>query len=226
MSDETPGDAVPPTAGEEYAERLVQHSSASWKRLLNVQAPYQAHVRRLRLGRTIDVGCGLGRNLVSLDPGSVGVDHNPHSIRYARSLGLDAYTDGEFFARSDLTQPRSYDGILAAHLVEHLAADEVEPILAPYLELLRPGGRVALITPQERGFRSDATHVRFSGFDVLTDLATSLGLDVRRTYSFPFPRAVGRVFLYNEFVVLAQKPWARDRPPGSRGTSSAAGTAD
>lgn len=221
-----PDDGVtPPTAGEEYAERLVRHSSASWKQALNVQAPYQAHVRRLELGRTIDVGCGLGRNLGSLAPGSVGVDHNPHSIAHARSLGLDAYTDGEFFAREDLTVPESYDGILAAHLVEHLHPHEVEPILAPYIGLLKPGGRVALITPQERGYSSDATHVRFSGFDVLTDVARALGLDVRRTYSFPFPRPVGRVFTYNEFVLLAQKPWA---PPGSdrARTEQVASTAD
>lgn len=215
MSDATPegadGGPVRPTAGEDYADRLVRHSSATWKQLLNVQAPYQAHVRRLGLGRALDVGCGLGRNLPSLDPGSIGVDHNPHSIAHARSLGLDAFTDGEFFSRADLTVPESYDGMLAAHLVEHLHADEVEPILAPYLALLRPGGRVAFITPQERGYRSDATHVRFSGFDVLTDLAARLGLDVRRTYSFPFPRPAGHVFTYNEFVVLAQKPWDRTR---------------
>ena len=58
----------------------------------------------------------------------------------------------------------------------------------------------------ERGFASDATHVRFSDFAVLVDLCEQLGLQVRRTYSFPFPRWTGRFFTYNEFVVLAQKP--------------------
>ncbi|MEZ0449555.1 class I SAM-dependent methyltransferase [Cellulomonas sp. ICMP 17802] len=198
---------TPGTAGPDYADRLVRRSTASWKRLLQVQAPYQAHVRRLDLGRAIDVGCGLGRNLVSLAPGSVGVDHNPHSVAYARELGLDAYTDDEFFAREDLAVPEAYDGMLAAHLIEHLDPDAALAILVPYVRLLRPGGRVAFITPQERGFASDATHVRFSDTEVLVDVAHDLGLDVRRSYSFPLPRWAGPAFTYNEFVVLAQKPW-------------------
>ncbi|WP_421740938.1 class I SAM-dependent methyltransferase [Cellulomonas sp.] len=197
---------TPSTAGEEYANRLVRHSTAPWKRLLQVQAPYQNHVKRLDLGRAIDVGCGLGRNLGSLAPGSVGVDHNPHSVAYARELGLDAYTDGEFFAREDLAVPGAYDGLLAAHLIEHLDPRAALDVLAPYVELLHPGGRVAFITPQERGFASDATHVRFSDFDVLGEVAEDLGLDVIRSYSFPLPRWTGRVFTYNEFVLLARKP--------------------
>ena len=51
-----------------------------WKKALNVQAPYRWNLRRQRLGRTLDVGCGIGRNLETLDPGSVGVDHNEHSV--------------------------------------------------------------------------------------------------------------------------------------------------
>ena len=82
----------PPTAGAEYAERLRSLSTARWKRWLDVQAPYRAHLRRLHLGRTLDVGCGTGRNLRALDPGSVGVDHNPFSVALARQAGFTAYT--------------------------------------------------------------------------------------------------------------------------------------
>ena len=41
----------------------------------------------------------------------------------------------------------------------------------------------------------------------LADLASSFGLGVRRSYSFPLPRWTGQLFTYNEFVLLAQKPW-------------------
>ena len=34
---------------------------------------------------------------------------------------------------------------------------------------------------------------------------TALGLTVDRQFSFPFPRAVGKVFTYNEFVTIARK---------------------
>ncbi|WP_421734373.1 class I SAM-dependent methyltransferase [Cellulomonas sp.] len=198
----------PPTAGPDYAERLARLESARWKQLLDVQAPYRRHVQRLRLGRTVDVGCGIGRNLESLDPGSVGVDHNPHSVQVARSRGLDAWTDEQFFADPVLSAPESFDGLLAAHLVEHLPADQILDVVQPYVSVLAPGGRAAFITPMERGYASDATHVRFSDFPVLTELCAQLGLEVRRTYSFPFPRWTGRLFTYNEFVVLATKPAA------------------
>jgi 2-polyprenyl-3-methyl-5-hydroxy-6-metoxy-1,4-benzoquinol methylase len=176
--------------------------------MLHVQAPYSAHLRRLRLGRTVDVGCGIGRHIPSLPEGSVGVDHNKWSIDVAREAGQNAYTDEEFFADPTLSAPGSYDGLLASHLVEHLTEDEVLGVLEPYVRTLRPGGRVAFITPQERGYASDSTHVRFSDLEVLRELAEELGLGVRRGYSFPFPRPVGKVFTYNEFVLLAQKPWS------------------
>ena len=207
-ADREPDSIVPPTAQEDYAERLERLQSARWKTWLDVQAPYRRHVQRLHLGRTVDVGCGLGRNLAWLDEGSVGVDHNPYSVGVARSRGLDAWTDGDFFADPVLSAPASYDSLLAAHLVEHIPADEIVGILAPYVALLAPRGRAAFITPMERGYASDATHVRFSDTEVLVDLCEQLGLVVRKTYPFPFPRWTGRFFTYNEFVVLAQKPGA------------------
>jgi SAM-dependent methyltransferase len=198
-------DQVPATAQEDYAERLARLQGARWKQWVDVQAPYRRHIHRLRLGRTVDVGCGLGRNLAWLDAGSVGVDHNPFSVTVARDRGLDAWTDDEFFADPALSAPESFDGLLAAHLVEHIDEDDILEVLRPYVALLAPGGRAAFITPMERGFASDATHVRFSDFAVLADLCEQLELQVRRTYAFPFPRWTGRFFTYNEFVVLATK---------------------
>jgi hypothetical protein len=76
----------------------------------------------------------------------------------------------------------------------------------PYLRFLRPGGRLILITPQEAGYASDATHLTFLDLDALAALARGLGLEVERRYSFPFPRSAGRAFRYNEFVLVARKP--------------------
>ena len=53
---------------------------------------------------------------------------------------------------------------------------------------------------------SDPTHVRFVDFDAVERMCVSLGVVVQRRYSFPFPRWAGKVFAYNEFVVVAQKP--------------------
>ena len=84
------------TAASDYAERLSRLEGARWRRLLNVQAPYRWNIRRLGLGRALDVGCGLGRNLAHLANDSVGVDHNADSIAIARSRGLTAFTSAEF----------------------------------------------------------------------------------------------------------------------------------
>lgn len=193
----------PGTDAPGYAERLKSLEQARWKQWLDVQAPYRWNVRRLDLGTTLDIGCGLGRNLSHLGGAGVGVDHNAASVAVARERGLEAYTPAEF-----LDGPRAragaFDSLLAAHVVEHMTEDDAVGLLRTYLPFVRPGGKVVLITPQERGYTTDATHVRFCGFAEVATLCETLGLTVSRQYSFPFPRLAGRVFPYNEFVTLAR----------------------
>jgi SAM-dependent methyltransferase len=191
------------TARPEYAERLQGLQEAWWKRALDVQAPYRWFLRRLHLGHTLDVGCGLGRNLANLGGNAVGVDHNPDSIARCRERGFVAYTVEEFRTSPD-ARPGSYDALLFSHVVEHMHHTDAVQLVEEYLPYLRPVGRVVLITPQERGFASDATHVQFFDREALGSLATRCGLEVERSTSFPFPRFVGRWFTYNEFVVVAR----------------------
>jgi len=194
------------TAERTYADRLNKLQGKKWKKLLNVQAPYRANLRHYRLGRTLDVGCGNGRNLTALPTGSVGVDHNPHLVQSARELGLQAYTPEQLFDDRTLSAPGSFDAILAAHLIEHLTYDEAKSVLATYLPLVRAGGTVVFITPQERGYASDPTHVAFTDFEALGRLSAALGLTTTRQYSFPLPRFCGKLFVYNEFNHAAKVP--------------------
>jgi SAM-dependent methyltransferase len=195
------------SAGAGYTARLERLGGARWKLLLDVQAPYRWNIRRLRLGRTLDVGCGLGRNLAHLGGNGVGVDHNPTSVEVCRRRGLRAYTTEEFFAGGH-ARPGAFDSMLAAHLIEHMPADEAREVIGSYLPCVRPGGLAVFITPQERGYASDPTHVRWVGFAEAARLCRDLGLSVQRQYSFPFPRPVGKVFTYNEFVTVSRKPIA------------------
>ncbi len=183
-----------------YARRLQSLEAVWWKRWLDVQAPYRWNLRRLKLGRVLDLGCGIGRNLASLD--GVGIDHNPDSIAVARERGLTAFTPDEF-AASPLSRSASFDSLLLAHVVEHLAATDAEKLIADYLPNLKQEGRVVFITPQKLGYASDPTHVRFVGFSELRQLCERLDLVPEKAFSFPFPEAVGGVFKYNEYVVLA-----------------------
>jgi 2-polyprenyl-3-methyl-5-hydroxy-6-metoxy-1,4-benzoquinol methylase len=191
------------TDGTDYARYLETTQTARWKRWLDVQRPYRWHVRRLGLGFVLDVGCGIGRNLAHLDGRGVGVDHNEAAVAVARRRGLDACTPAEF-ARSVHAQAGRFDSMLVAHVLEHLVPDEAEALVRGYLPYVKPGGRVVFITPQERGHAADATHVAFVDERALAALAAALGLEVERQYSFPLPRAAGRFFRYNEFVLVAR----------------------
>lgn len=197
-------DAGESTRGVDYARRLERLETARWKRLLDVQRPYRMHIQRLRLGRTLDVGCGTGRNLAYLSSESVGIDHNPHSIDLARQRGLHALTTDEFVAQHEQYPRASFDSMLAAHFIEHMQTDQAVEILNSYLPYLKPGARCVFITPQEKGYATDPTHVQFIDHAGLGEVARQLDLAVERQYSFPFLRPIGRYFPYNEFIQIAR----------------------
>jgi SAM-dependent methyltransferase len=192
---------VPSTQDPQYAARLTSLERAWWKKV--VPDPYQWFLRRLHLGFTLDVGCGIGRGLRYLDGNAVGIDHSPAAVQACRQQGFVAYTPDEF-ERSDHARPGRFDALLASHVLEHLTATEADDLLRTYLPFVRDGGGVVLIAPQERGYRSDATHVRFVDTSALRALAADFGLH-GRVRSFPLPRLAGRAFTYNEFVLVAAK---------------------
>ncbi|MBM6405965.1 glycosyltransferase [Phycicoccus sp. CSK15P-2] len=191
----------PRTRGRDYTERLLT-SESGWRRRLDVQRPYRWNLRRLELGRCLDIGCGTGRNLVGLDDGSVGVDHNVSSVRVCRDRRLEAYTPEEFAGRP--WPP--FDSLLMAHVLEHLDTATGDALLEHYLRYLRPGGKIVVITPQERGYASDPTHVRWVGPEDAVAMLTGRGCRPVGSYSFPLPRPAGRFFYANEFVTLARAP--------------------
>jgi SAM-dependent methyltransferase len=196
--------ATSDTEGREYAERLIRLQTARWKRLLHVQAPYAWNLRRIHPGLVLEIGCGIGRNLMHLRGKAVGLDHNRFAVEYARSRGLKAFTPDEF-ERSEYSVPETFDSLLLSHVAEHMRFDELLALLRRYRPLLKAVGRLILICPQERGFASDATHVEYMDFEKLRRAASDAGFDVEREYSFPFPRFMGRFFIYNEFVSLSTR---------------------
>jgi 2-polyprenyl-3-methyl-5-hydroxy-6-metoxy-1,4-benzoquinol methylase len=192
------------TKDEAYTNRLAKKSQSIWKNIFNVQAPYRFNLKRLDLGRVLDIGCGIGRNLANLDGNAVGIDHNVHSVEFSRSRGFEAYSPDEFFKKYG--KSGQFDSILVSHVLEHMDQKSALSLLAEYLPVLRTSGRVVLITPQELGFRSDPTHVEYMNFAKLSDIAREAGLRVIDQYSFPFPKFCGWFFKHNEHVVIAKKP--------------------
>lgn len=196
---------TPDTTDPAYAARLAASVAPrhGWRKLADPQRPYRWNIRRLGLGRVLDIGCGVGRNLAHLDGNGVGVDHNADSIRIARSRGLTAYTTEEFRGSTD-DRPGSFDSVLFAHVLEHMTPAKATALVAEHLPYLRNGGQVAVICPQERGQASDPTHVTFLDAAAITAILLDAGVTVERSSSFPFPRPVGRVFTHNETVVVGR----------------------
>jgi SAM-dependent methyltransferase len=192
------------TSSEAYADRLRDRSGTWWKKLLRAQAVYRWNLRRLDPGFTLDVGCGIGRNLSHLDGYGVGVDHNPTAVAEARRRGLEAFTTDDF-TRSAYASGGRFDSMLLAHVVEHMPYGDAVELVRRYLPYVADDGKFILICPQEAGYRSDPTHVEFADFTTLRDLCEEVGVTVANAYSFPLPRPAGRWFRFNEFVVVGRR---------------------
>jgi len=155
----------------------------------------------------LEVGCGIGRNLKSLKTigvDAVGVDHNVHSVKEANLRGFNALTIDEFnsvYAQ----QMEVFDSLLVAHVLEHMTKKAAVSLITDYLPLLKKQGRIIIITPQEKGFSSDPTHIEFMDFEKIETILAPLKLEISQKYSFPFPRSFGKLFTHNEFVVVAVK---------------------
>lgn len=191
------------TAESTYTKRLIREETTWWKRLLDVRGVYGWNLRRLHPGRTLDVGCGLGRNLAHLAGDGVGVDHNAASVDVCRQRGFTAYTPEEFLDSADATP--AYDTMLMAHVVEHMTFDEAAELAARYVRYVKPGGQVIVITPQEYGHRADPTHVEYYDPHKHEALHDAIGSRDVRLMSFPLPHLVfGRLFRHNEFVSVGR----------------------
>jgi hypothetical protein len=195
----------PTTQHADYTQRLQRLEQARWKRLLDVQAPYRWNVRRLCPAGCSTWGAGSGA------PGPLrltapwGSTTTPHSVAVARERGCTAFTPDDWPRAGSSAEPASYDTLLAAHLLEHLARGE-----APRCSLLpaavRPGGRVVLVTPQELGWRSDATARALGRADRAAPDRPGARAAGRHAAVVPFRAPAGRVFRYNEFVQVSTVP--------------------
>lgn len=192
------------TKQKNYTDRLLTLSQKRWKSYLNVQMPYRRNLQKIDPGKTLDIGCGVGRYLQYLPAGSVGMDHNEHSVKKSCLLGLTAYTP-KLFEKSQHNKPGSFDSLLLSHVLEHLTFEEGLILIRQYTPLVKKGGKLIIFCPQEKGYASDSTHVTFLDNAKLEKLAKLAGYKIIRSGSFPLPRKAGKVFKYNEIVVVGQK---------------------
>jgi trans-aconitate methyltransferase len=187
------------TKTDEYAQYLIDHQLSLKSKFL--QLPYALHLRFLNLGKTLDVGCGAGRNLKNLSSESIGVDHNSVMIKSCCDRGMNAYSVEEWQSKKE-SHLGSFDSLLFSHIAEHMTSLEFESMLRSYLPLLKKQGRIVVICPQESGYQSDQTHIEFMDFKKMKSIFKNVNIEAKGQYSYPFPRSFGKIFRHNEFVSI------------------------
>jgi SAM-dependent methyltransferase len=97
----------------------------------------------------LDLGCGSGDFLeMAAEQGARvhGVDLDPQCCADARGRGLSIdCSDVLEYLRG--AAPDQFDGVFCAHLIEHLPYSAVLEVVRGIMRVLRPGGRVVLVTP-------------------------------------------------------------------------------
>lgn len=191
------------TQDEEYTARLVNLQSVTWKEKLRFLDPYGWQIRFICKGNVLEVGSGIGRNLRALKGRSLGVDHNETAVAFANNKGLQSLTSEQFLSRS-VDKDQEFDTILLSHVLEHINQETQDQIFMHYLPFLKSNARVVIICPQEVGFDSDPTHIRWVDEEILFETLRSLECVDIKISSFPFPRRIGKRFIYNQFVATGR----------------------
>lgn len=143
--------------------------------------------------RVVDIGCGTGITLASLDDAGVGVDASPEALAFSRKRGLHklAAGSGDKLPLKD----RSADVFLSLDVFEHMAHDE--DAMSECLRILRPGGVGVISVPALMLLWSEHDvalmhHRRYSAAELREKLERAGFRVVRLTYavSLLFPGVV------------------------------------
>ena len=133
-------------AADGIAARLLRITGYDTNVLRERYVPY---ADRFSAGtRVLDVGCGRGEfmELVAQRGATpVGVDADQAMVNWVRDRGFNAEIgDAVAYLREHADE---FDGIFNAHMVEHLAAEQMVELVRAAAGALRPGGRLIVVTP-------------------------------------------------------------------------------
>ena len=149
---------------------------------------YRRHVLYPRIckrldGRTIDVGCGIG-DMLTYRNQTYGVDVNPHTVAYCRSIGLEAvHMEMDRLPHGS----DSFDSALLDNVLEHLV--DPQPLLLEIHRVLRFGGRLVVGVPGRKGWESDDDHKVYYDELALRETVCAAGFEAGETFYAPLWRS-------------------------------------
>jgi len=161
----------------QYYRYLLQRS---WKG--NVYRRYWLYPRISKLlnGKTLDVGCGIG-DLIAYRPNTVGVDINPHTVKWCKSQDMDVnimefnkipFCYGEF------------DSVIMDNVLEHIY--DPAPILSEIYRVLVDEGILVIGVPGTLGYSRDSDHKVFYSKEKMVDTVVNYGFSVHKVFAMPF----------------------------------------
>jgi 2-polyprenyl-3-methyl-5-hydroxy-6-metoxy-1,4-benzoquinol methylase len=147
--------------------------------------------------RVLDVGCGDGRFVqFAADAGCVaqGMEVDEQAVALARSRGLDVRL-GDAHRALQIFGRAAFDHVTLSHVIEHV--HDPRSTLATLRDLLKPGGRLWLETPNPASFGHRLFRARWRDLDpprhlcllsepALVDAAAQAGLRLSGVHARPF----------------------------------------
>jgi len=189
----------------DYASEQLRRAGHPLRRM--IKRFYVANILREVRGPTIDFGCGAGQLLRRLPPGSIGLEVNPWLVDHLTKEGLavalyDASVDDFGFHQIPAGH---YETLVLAHVLEHFPdAAQIQRKLLRSCRRLGIG-RVIVVVPGGKGYRSDKTHKTFVTRRYVRErqLENCEGYSLTGSRYFPLNvEAVGNVFTFHELVLI------------------------
>jgi len=167
-------------------------------------------LKAVKHGRVLDVGCGSGGRLELLKRLGwtvKGTDLDQDAVEAAREKGLDADC-GDL---KSMNYPSdSFDAVIMSHVIEHVP--HPLELLTECARLLKPGGRLVMLTPNAESFGLDyygrcwrglepPRHLQIFSLPALAQVVRQAGLNVIKGKSL-----VGPQVLYASHVIKTGTP--------------------
>jgi SAM-dependent methyltransferase len=159
--------AVSESALAEMPGEIEKRTAGTSPRLVNLV------IRRCRpTDRVLEVGCGRGYTCLKLAPhvrSLVGLDISRRALEETRGL-LEANTVGNVSlvngSADELTRhfpPRTFDKVVSIDVYEHLVPEDAKTHLSQVYTVLKPKGRLIVVTPNRLTGPHDITRKLFPG---------------------------------------------------------------